>query len=159
MGEFLKIGGKYTDSLGTETAKGISVNEDGQLTIVRRNEVEIIDLLTNVEKRDSTAIQITGNTAVDLREWTTCCIFVTNQLDIDVTLQFYTQKTITGTSYLKYMDGSNAKITLPHMAPGAYIITPDDLPLLNYLNFFKCTLQFATAPTSGYISLGLMRKR
>lgn len=159
MSDFMKIGGKYTDSLSTETAIGVAVDAAGRVEVVRHNELEVVPIFEVIEKRDTTDMAFTGDDAVDLTEWTSCCIMVANSLNVDITIQLYTQVAKTGTAYLKNYDGSNATITLPHFSTGGYLVTPDDVPLLNYLRFFKGVLKFATAPTTGTFTIRLLLKR
>ena len=160
MSDFLKIGGKHVDSLGTETAKGIAVDADGRVEVVRHNEMLMATLVENLEKRDTTTIALNGNNAVDLSEWTTCCICIKNTLDVsDAYIQFYTQDVITGSGYLRSADNKSVTLTLKQTGAGTIICTPDDFPILNYLRYFKCGLYFPTAPTSGVLTITLILKR
>lgn len=158
MGEFIKIGGKYVDRLGAETAKGIAVDANGCVEIVRHNESEVAVVIDNLAKRDTETIGITGANAVDLTEWTTCCIQITNTLDVtDAYLQFNVQHDPTRTTYLRDANGDNLRVKL--LNGMTYIITPDDLPVLNYLRYFNGAFYFPTAPTSGNITVSLLLKR
>lgn len=160
MSEFLKIGGKHVDNLGEETAKGIAVDANGRVEVVRHNETLMVTLVEQVEKRDSTSIAFTGDDAVDLSEWTTCCMYISNSLDVsDAYLQFYSQTVITGSGYLRNGDNKNVTYTLKPTGSGSMLCTPDDFPILNYLRYFKCGLYFPTAPTSGKLTIRLLLKR
>jgi len=157
MSDFLKIGGRY-ESGGTATAKGIAVNADGRIEVVRHNEQELVSVLSSTEKRDTSTISFYGNDAVDLSEWTTCCLLVSNTLDVDVTLRIYRQSDKSSSTYLKDADGEAYTITIPHTT-GEIMITPDDFPILSYLRYFSGGLYFANTPTSGSISLSVLRRR
>lgn len=157
MSDFLKVGGKYENG-GTATALGIIVNADGRIEAVRHNEQELVSVLLNIEKRDTSTISFYGNNAVDLSEWTTCCLLVSNTLDVDVTLHIYRQSDKSSSAYLKDADGEAYTITIPHTT-GEIIITPDDFPILSYLRYFSGGLYFANTPTSGSISLSVLRRR
>ena len=157
MSDFLKIGGKY-ESGGTATAKGIAVNADGKIEAVRHNEQELVSVLSSTEKRDTSTISFYRNDAVDLSEWTTCCLLVSNTLDVNATLRLYSQSNKSSSAYLKDADGAAYTITIPHTS-GEIIITPDDFPILSYLRYFSGGLYFDSTPTSGSISLSVLRKR
>ena len=160
MSEFLKIGGKYVNDLGEETAKGIAVDANGRVAVVRHNETLMVTLIEELEKRDATTIAFNGNDAVDLSEWTTCCMYIANSLDVsDAYLQFYSQTVITGSGYLRNGDNKNVIYTLKQTGAGSMLCTPDDFPILNYLRYFKCGLYFPTAPTSGKLTIRLLLKR
>lgn len=160
MSEFLKIGGKYITDLGEETAKGIAVDANGRVEVVRHNETLMITLVDELEKRDTTTIAFNGDNAVDLSEWTTCCMYIANTLDVsDAYLQFYSQTVITGSGYLRNGDNKNVTYTLKQTGSGAMLCTPDDFPILNYLRYFKCGLYFPTAPTSGKLTIRVLLKR
>ena len=160
MSEFLKIGGKHVDSLGTETAEGIAVDADGRVEVVRHNETSMVTLVENLEKRDTTTVTLVGDNAVDLSEWTTCCMYIINTLDVsDAYMLFYTQSAITGTGYLRNADNKNVTYTLKQTGAGTMLCTPDDFPILNFLRYFKCGLYFPTAPTSGTLTIKLLLKR
>ena len=134
MSEFLKIGGKHVDSLGTETAEGIAVDADGRVEVVRHNDTSMVTLVENLEKRDTTTVTLVGDNAVDLSEWTTCCMYIINTLDVsDAYMLFYTQSAITGTGYLRNADNKNVTYTLKQTGAGTMLCTPDDFPILNFL--------------------------
>ena len=157
MGDFLKVGGKYEND-GTATAVGIAVNADGKIEAVRHNEQELVSVLSGIEKRDTATISFYQSDAVDLTEWTSCCLLVSNTLDADATLRLYSQSNKSSSAYLKDVDGGTYTITIPHTS-GEIIITPDDFPILSYLRYFSGGLYFADTPTSGSISLSVLRKR
>lgn len=160
MSEFLKIGGKYVNGLGEETAKGIAVDANGRVEVVRHNESSMVTLVDNIAKRDTTTISLVGNNAVDLSEWTTCCMYISNTLDVaDAYMIFYAQSAITGTGYLRNADNKNVTYTLKQNSSGTLICTPDDFPILNYLRYFKCGIYFPTAPTNGALTVKLLLKR
>ena len=160
MSEFLKIGGKYVNGLGEEIAKGIAVDANGRVEVVRHNESAMVTLVDNIAKRDTTTISLVGNDAVDLSEWTTCCMYISNTLDVaDAYMIFYSQSAITGTGYLRNADNKNVTYTLKRNSSGTLICTPDDFPILNYLRYFKCGIYFPTAPTNGALTIKLLLKR
>ena len=161
MGEFLKIGGKYVDNQGEETAKGISVNQNGLIEVVRHNETKVVEICTSVAKRDTDNIPFYGDDAIDLSEWTTCSILVANTLDSDnVNIRFFSQFNKAQTGYLRTYDGSSPLIPLRQVDSGCYLITPDDVPLLNYLRYFTGRIEFGgTAPTTGSLSVSVILKR
>lgn len=160
MSEFLKIGGKYVNDLGEETAKGIAVDVNGRVEVVRHNESSMVTLVDNIAKRDTTTISLVGNDAVDLSGWTTCCMYISNKLDVsDAYMLFYSQSTITGTGYLRNADNKNVMYTLKQTGSGTMLCTPDDFPILNYLRYFKCGIYFPTAPTDGALTIKLLLKR
>lgn len=160
MSDFLKVGGKFVDDLGVETAKGVAVDANGRVEVVRHNEMSMVTLVENLEKRDTTTISLAGDNAVDLSEWTTCCMYITNTLDVsDAYMQFYSQHVITGSGYLRNGDNKNVTYTLKQTGAGSMLCTPDDFPILNYLRYFKCGIYFPTAPTSGTLTIRLLLKR
>lgn len=160
MSEFLKIGGKHVNGLGEETAMGIAVDANGRVEVVRHNESSMVTLVDNLEKRDTTTVSFSGDNAIDLSEWTTCCMYISNSLDVeDAYLQFYSQTVITGSGYLRNGDNKNIIYTLKQTGSGSMLCTPDDFPILNYLRYFKCGLYFPTAPTSGKLTIRLLLKR
>lgn len=157
MGDFIKIGGKYSGG-EVPIAKGISVNSEGKIEIIRINETENVVIFSNENKRDTNTMPFYGADAIDLSEWTSCSILFKNELDVDVTLRLYSQSNKSSSTYLKDLDGDDYAITLIH-GSGEKIITPDDFPILLYLRYFSGALYFSTAPTTGSISLSIIRKR
>lgn len=156
---FLKVGGRYIDENSDEYAKPLAISEDGSAYISRRNEVEVITLFDAVSKRDTQTMAFYGENAIDLSGWTSCCILLSNKLDVDASITLYSQTDKTSSNYLKNASGSTITIPLPHQTKGEIIITADDAPILNHLRYFTGGVYFSTAPSSGTFSLSLMRKR
>lgn len=156
---FLKVGGRYIDGNSDEYAKPLAVSEDGSVHVSRINEVDVVTLFDAVSKRDTQTMPFTGDNAVDLSDWTSCCIILSNRLDVDASITLYSQTDKTSSQYLRNASGITISIPLPHTANGEIIITPDDYPILNQLRYFKGGVYFSTAPSSGTLSLSLMRKR
>lgn len=156
---FLKVGGRYIDSNDTEYAKPLAVSEDGLAYVSRVNKMEIISIFNEVSKRDTDTISFYGENTIDVSDWTSCCILLSNKLDVDASLRLFSQTSKSSSQYLKNVNGEAIAIPLPHITTGEIIITPDDFPILNYLRYFKGGIYFSTAPSSGTFSLSLIRKR
>lgn len=159
MNKIMRIGGKYTDNNANEYVKGVSVNSDGKINIIRNNETEEIKIFDSVTPTTATTLPFYGNNAIDLSEWTTCWIAVENHLDVDATIRLFSQSNKSSSAYLKNVDNKAVSIPLRHTSSGQIIITPDDYPILNYLRYFSGGIYFETAPTQGTLSLSLFRKR
>lgn len=156
---FLKVGGRYIDENSDEYAKPLAVSEDGSAYISRRNEVEVITVFDAVSKRDTDTMLFYGENTIDISDWTSCCMLLSNKLDVDASLKLFSQTFKNSSQYLKNVNGETIVIPLPHITTGEIIITPDDFPILNYLRYFKGGIYFSTAPSSGTFSLSLIRKR
>lgn len=155
---FLKVGGRYIDG-DDEIAKPLSVSENGSAHVSRINEIEIVTIFDAVAKRDTQTMLFNGEDAIDISDWTSCCILLSNRLDVDASITLYMQSDKSSSNYLKNASGATITIPLPHVNTGEMIITPDDFPILNWLRYFKGGVYFSTAPSSGTFSLKLMRKR
>lgn len=115
------------------------------------------DLLTTTEIRNT---EQHNTLLADLAEWGTFSLRITNTLKADgvnVACSATPQFDQGGTSYnMKNASGDNINIEIPY---GYVFITPEDYPLFNYLSSFRLGITASTTPTSGSISIKIVKKR
>ena len=141
MSEIMKVGGRKED--GTASALGIDAN--GYLKIKRVWETQTKNIFTGTHS-NTTAVTTVSN-VVNALEWGMVSLRVNNLLNSDVKIMLYWDNSADGTEWMKDFNGEYVTFTVP--ADSQMIITPDDLPILNYLRYIKCRINAVTTPTNG----------
>lgn len=151
MGDVIKIGGNYNN-----TVKGVSVDSEGAMYV--SHGADMIQLFnafaitdTNVHKPDI---------AVDLRNTPVVSLRANNTCDKPIQIKFFSDlPNAPNTATLKDATGAEVMITIPANMNGRAVITPDDIPVLPYLQYLNIGLKASTAPTTGSVSIWVCTKR
>lgn len=131
------------------TSGGVAVpmkaSSDGDISTTRVWEKEWIPIETNVEIRDTTSHKCP---TIDVSDIPTYSLRILNRLGTPITLNFLTDVNQTNGYPLVNMDGTRKAVTIQPTA-GYIMITPEDVPLLNYIRYLKLEVIASTAPESG----------
>lgn len=141
MSEIMKVGGRKEDG----TAAAIGIDSNGYLKIKRVWETQTKNIFTGTLS-NTTAVTTVSN-VVNALEWGMVSLRVNNLLDSAVKIMLYWDNNVDGTEWMKNFNGEYVTFTVP--AESQMIITPDDLPILNYLRYIKCRINAVTPPTNG----------
>ena len=112
-------------------------------------------IVTGLEIRDTNSH---GLDAVDVRDIPTFSLRILNRLGVPVTISFLTDvNTFNGYS-LNNMDQTSKSITV---SPGSgyVIVTPEDLPFLNYVQYVRLQVKASTVPASGIFEAAIVSVR
>ena len=135
------------------TSGGVAVpmlaETDGSVDVKRKWKKEWVMLIADTEVRDTNAINAT---VLDLRDIPMCSLRVVNRLGVPVTLSFYTDVNTSNGYALNDTNGVAKTITVQH-SMGYQIITPEDFPLLNYVQYLRIKAVASSAPSSGIFNI------
>ena len=137
--------------------KGFSANNDGAVYTTRKT--VITKFFTNEQIRDD--VNHRPDIVADVSESVFVSFRVQNSLNKSITMRLYNDMYETPTAsstYLKDAYGNSVTFTIPADFAGTLVVTPDDLPLLPYLQFIHIGLKCDQAPTSGKVSVWLLAK-
>ena len=153
MSEIMKVGGKKDGG----TAAPIAIDANGYLKIKRVWETQTKTVFSGTLS-DTSAVTTVGDKSVNALEWGMASLRVNNLLNSDVKIMLYWDNNTDGTEWMKNFAGSYNSFTVP--ADSQMIITPDDVPILNYLRYIKLKINAVTAPTNGKtLSVQVVLKR
>lgn len=152
MSNLLKVAGR-TDN---NTVRGVHVTEEGNVCTARAWGTDIHTIVTT-ELRDTSAV-VTSDNVFDASPYGMISIRVANSHDTDVTLQLYQDTSATSGRWLIDAAGNPISVVVP-AGDRCMIITPEDIPALNYLRYIKFRIAANTAPTSGSITIWVAGKR
>lgn len=152
MSKYLPICGRYNGN-----AKPIEADSSGNVKAKHMWESNRFQVCYNLEVRD-TAGHAVPETAIDVSEYAIVSFRVINGLDQNVRVVIYDDVSTNGDYYAANADNVPLSFTSP---TGGYVqvVTPDDIPQLNYLSKIKIRVSCATAPTSGKLTIWLYCKR
>jgi len=155
----MKIGGNNSG-----VVKGVSVNSDGAIFTTRKIAVTQIfnsqELRNQSYVRSNTTVDLSGGVFVSLRVLNTLKYVETVEgstvtTDIPVTLRLYTDgydSNGTTSSYQYDVSDNGTTVTVP-AAGHRVIVTPDDLPVLPYLNLISLGVKATATPNDGSVSV------
>lgn len=133
------------------TATPVSTDADGRI-ITNRTWKKTWTSLTALEIRDTDAHDFT---AVDLRDVPICSLRFQNELGVPVTVYFKTDVNTSNGYALVNKDGQSISITLQPIHDYE-IITPEDLPILKYIQYLRIRVVASSAPSSGALSCAVV---
>lgn len=148
--KMMRIAGRTSGGV----AKPFLVDNNGNVGTTRTWEKTWVTIQENVEIRDTsehnlTAFDSSGVPMLSLR--------ILNRLKdsdnngVPVTVRFLTDvNTSNGYGFVD-TDGANKSITI-QPANSYVIITPEDMPLLNYVRYIRLSVKAQSTPTSGVVS-------
>lgn len=148
MSDMLKIAAKDTNG----TAKAFLVETDGKTIVSRPWAQERNEIIANVEVRDTTRHSNIGGNVIDISQYPINSLRIRSSLDADVTIGLYNDADATSTSYLASGDAA-VSLVIPANNNYVNIITPEDLPVLNYLKYLKIHYKAASVPTEGSLTI------
>lgn len=127
------------------TAVPMLADANGNIGTIRKWKKEWASIETSVEIRDTNAHNCP---AVDVSDVPIFSLRFLNRLDVPVTVSFLTDVNTTNGYGIQNANGERYTITL---APqnGYIIITPEDMPILNYLRYVRLQVKASSAPSSG----------
>lgn len=131
------------------TSEGIAVpmkaSSDGDISTTRTWKKEWIPIETNVEIRDTTGHNCP---VIDVSDIPTYSLRILNRLGKPITLNFLSDVNQSNGYALLNMDATRKAVTV--QPANAYImITPEDVPLLNYIRYLRLQVTASAAPESG----------
>lgn len=131
------------------TSGGVAVpmkaSSDGDISTTRTWRKEWITIEANVEIRDTTAHMCP---AIDVSNIPTFSLRILNRLGTPITLTFMTDVNQSNGYQLMNMDATYKEVTI--QPTNEYtMITPEDVPLLNYIRYLRLKVTASTAPESG----------
>lgn len=137
-------------------ASSFSLNDSGEAKVQHQWKFERISLINS-----QTSIRSTDDIwtdTIDVSKFATFSLRISSSLDQPVAVNFGYDGSSTNTSYLKNYGGSNIGFTIPSDFVGVRMITPEDIPNLQYIGKIRLKLQCSTAPTSGSVSISIFGK-
>lgn len=137
------------------TAVPVAADANGNIGTTRKWKKEWIELQTALEIRDTSDHHLT---AYDVSEIPVFSLRFVNRLGVPVTIYLRTDINTTNGYALADKDGVSQKVTL---APtNSYItVTPDDLPILNYIRYLRITVKASSAPADGVFEAYMVAMR
>ena len=148
----LKMGGKAPDG----TAKAVSVDAGGNVNVTRQWGADVFTVLPATQIRDTNAISTIAN-AVDVSGYGFVSLRFCNSLGVPVTVMFYGDMNEASDMWMTRPDKSYLSVTIP--ATDFTILTPEDIPELNYLRYIKLRIAAKEAPTQGSLIVQVVAKR
>lgn len=141
--KMMRIAGKTS----SDTACGIAVTSDGN---VKQNHVweQHNERIVNEIPEDTSAVTIGIETPIVLADYAVTSLRFYNNTGVDVRVRFLLDTVADSALYLRDADGNNIEITIPSNASYVVSITPNDIPVLNYLNRLKFTYACKETPTN-----------
>lgn len=143
--KMMKIAGKTPNN----TAAGVSVNSDGQ--IINNHKWEsIVKWLVDAKPTDGTAIKVgfDNETRILVSNYAVASLRIMNNTGVPVRIRFQSDVVYGNQNYLQGIDGKDIEVTVLSSNSRLVVITPTDLPILNYLHALKFTCAFSETPTN-----------
>lgn len=138
------------------TSGGIAVpmkaSTDGDISTTRVWKRSWQTIQTALEIRDTATHNLP---AVDVRDVPTFSIRITNRLGVPVTIAFLTDVNTSNGYSLYNMDQTPKTVTVSP-GNGYVIITPEDMPILNYVQYLRLQVKASSAPSSGTFEAALV---
>lgn len=145
MAELLKVAGKSASG----TSEPLSLTDNGELVTSRRWNSTVVDVYPLTEIRTDTY----KLKRLDVSNYGLISFRVNNQLDADVTLVFYGEYVGDVDDRLLLRDINTGDYFRYTIKQGYHIITPDDIPFLNYFEHIYMGFKANTVPTEGTLQI------
>lgn len=141
--KMIRIAGKTSN----DTASGIAVTAEGN---VKQNHVwdQYAERIVDVIPTDTTSVTIGIDTPIMLNKYAVTSLRIYNNTGVNVRIRFLHDNVADSALYLRDADGNDVEITIPTSASRVISITPNDFPILNYLNRLKFTYGCTETPTN-----------
>ena len=154
MSKVLKVAGKDPNG----AVKAIAVDADGKDKVTRFWDSTVHVLVDNGQIREDSPVISTASNSLDLSEYGFVSLRVLNSHDAEVSVMLYEDTAPAGDSWMRRLDGSSITFSVPANSL-LIIITPDDIPELNYIKYLKLRISAKTTPTQGSITVEAITKR
>lgn len=139
MADIMKIGGKNDSG----NVQGFSVTNKGYAKATRLWSTEVTELYQGTVS--DTSVISTASTPFNCEEYGFISLRFSNSTDVTFTATIYSDMgSSTLSNYLLDNSGNPITFTIPK---GQSILTPDDLPILNYLRYLKIRVQANDTPS------------
>jgi len=151
MADILKIGAKGEDGL----VKAIASDNDGHIQTGKKWNTKVFTpaKLWRAEIRDTNYII----ESVDVSEYGLISLRVRNKTDKPITIAFQLDTEVNSSSGLRDHNGNKMEIVIP--ANNVWMLfTPEQIPLLHYVNLLNLYVYAGEAPTTGAFSLQVVAK-
>ena len=148
--KMMKIAGRTSGGV----AKPFLVDNDGNLGTTRKIKKTWTTIQENIEIRDTNEYNVT---AFDSSSFSIVSLRILNRLKdsedngIPVTIKFLSDVNTNNGWGLVNADASNKSITIQPTS-GYVIITPEDMPILNYIRYIRLSVKAQSTPASGTFS-------
>ena len=140
MANIMKIGGQNDSG----NAQGFYVTNKGYAKITRLWSTTVTELFN--ETISDTSPKNTIDNVFNCEEYGFISLRFSNSTDVTFTAIIYSDiGSSTLSNYLRDNSGNPIAFTIPK---GQSILTPDDLPILNYLRYFKLRVQANDTPST-----------
>jgi len=154
MGNVLKIGGKDPSS----NVKAVSVDANGRVKSTRYWDSSIHTLIDSAQIRENNPVVSTATDSFDASEYGFVSLRIRNSHDAALSVMFYEDAGISGDTWMTRLDGSYISFTVPANTQRV-IVTPEDVPEINYLKYLKLRVSAKTTPTEGSVTIQAITKR
>lgn len=132
------------------TTGGIAVpmlaDTNGNIGTTRAWKRKWVTLQSALEIRDANSHNID---ALDVRDVSMVSLRILNRLGVPITIRFLTDVNTSNGYGLVDEEGVSKNSVTISPTNGYVIFTPEDIPLLNYVQYIRLQVQAQTAPTSG----------
>ena len=151
MADILKIGAKGEDGL----VKAIASDNDGHIQTGKMWKTKVFTPtnLWRKEIRDTTPIQ----ESIDVSEYGLISLRIRNRTDKPITIAFQLDTEANSSSGLRDHNGNKIEIVIPPNGPWL-LYTPEQIPLLHYVNLLNLYVYAGEAPTTGSFFLQVVAK-
>lgn len=138
--KMMRIAGRTANG----TAVPMLADTSGNISTTRVWKRAWVSVIEPTQVRDTNNVEGT----LDLRDVSMCSLRITNRLGVPVSIRFKTDINTTNGYELVDTDGASIIITV-QPTNNYVIITPEDLPLLNYVQYLRVVAKASSAPESG----------
>lgn len=146
--KMMRIAGRTPDGV----AVPMKASTDGDISTTRTWKRTWQNIQANLEIRDTEEHILP---AVDVRDVPTFSIRVINRLGVPVTISFLTDiNTLNGYS-LNNMDQTSKNVTVSP-GYGYVIITPEDMPIFNYVQYLRLKVKASSTPSTGIFEAAIV---
>lgn len=128
----MRIAGKGTD----DTAKGIRTNNSGNLITTKEWTPEMLvnQATATFEVGETATKQLLGIAEIGKAGITS--LRIANSTGVPVEIMFYADRNNADVSILYDLEGNRVSFTVPAQS-SLYIVTPEDMPILNYIDWLN----------------------
>lgn len=148
--KLLSIAGKKDSGV----ASPFSLNNNGDVKAQRTWGIEEVTIFDALQIRETGA---NWASRISVGKYGTISLRISNTLDQPVVINIGSDFGDDNTTYQKNFGGANLGFVIPS-GSGARMITPEEFPWLQYLQYAKLRASCDTAPTSGSVTIKLIGK-
>lgn len=131
------------------TAVPMLADNSGNIGTTRAWKRKWVTIEENIEIRDTNGHNLT---ALDVRDISMVSLRILNRLGVPVTISFLTDVNTANGYGLMDADSSPKNSVTISPLNGYVILTPEDIPLLNYVQYIRISVKAQSVPESGQFS-------